>query len=200
MGDVRRLTDDQGLTLVELLVVMLILGVVGTVTTAGVVSGLRTTSEVQNRADAQAVVRTGVERLSRDLRMADPLRHATSTEVRLDVVRGSGVVHVRYVVTAAGARWDLVERHWNLSWDRYQADTQDPGEPPDRERTLISGLTDPDVFAFRDVGGTHLTDTEVADSGERARRAYSVELALHRFVGEGRSPVDVNTAVTIRNR
>lgn len=198
----RRVADERGFTLVELLVVMLIVGVVGAVTTAGVVRGMRTTAEAQDRADAQAAIRTAAARASRELRVADPLRYATSTEVHLDVALSddTGVVHLRYVVVAAGGRWDLVERRWNLGWDRYQADTQNPGGAPDSERTLIRDLTDPDVFAFRDVDGELLTDADVADGDERARRAYSVELTLERFVGDGQSPVDLDTHVTLRNR
>jgi prepilin-type N-terminal cleavage/methylation domain-containing protein len=202
----RRAADEQGFTLVELLVVVFIVGVVGAVTTTGVIRGMRTTEEAQDRADAQAATRTAAERVSRELRMADPLRYATAQEVRLDVARGGGVTHFRYVVAAAGDRWDLIERRWNLDWSEYQADTQDPGDPPDSERTLIADLTDPDVFAFRDVDGTVLTEAMVDDGpdgddgDERARQAYTADLSLERFVADGRSPVDVATHVTIRNR
>lgn len=196
----RRLADEQGFTLVELLVVMLIVGVLGAVATTGVVQGMRTTGEAQDRAQAQAATRVAVERASRELRMADPLRYATGTEVHLDVARDDGVVHLRYAVEDAGACWELTQRRWNLGWDRYHAETQDPGDPPDSERTLISDLTDPDVFAFRDVDGALLADSDVDDGYERARRAYSAELVVERFVGADRAPVRIDTHVTIRNR
>lgn len=203
MGAIRRrLADEQGFTLVELLVVTLIIGVVGAVTATGIISGMRTTADAQDRAEAQAATRVALERASRELRMADPLRYATGTEVHLDVALNdeAGVVHFRYAVESSGDRWDLVERRWNLGWDRYQADTQDPDDPPDSERTLIADLSTEEVFAFRDVGGALLTDSDVDDGYERARRAGSAELSIERFVGQDRSSVDVDTHVTIRNR
>lgn len=196
MGAIRRrLADEQGFTLVELLVVSLIIGVVGAVTATGIISGMRTTADAQDRAEAQAATRVAAERASRELRMADPLRYATSTEAHLDVARDGGVVHFRYVVEGD----DLVERRWNLGWDQYQADTQNPGDPPDSERTLIADLTDLDVFAFRDVDGALLTDNDVDDGYERARRAGSAELVIERFVGADHSPVHIDMHVTIRN-
>lgn len=59
---------EDGFTLVELLVVVLILGVVGGYTLQGLVQGMRTTDRVQSRLEAMAELERATQRTARDLR------------------------------------------------------------------------------------------------------------------------------------
>ena len=65
--------SEQGFTLVELLVVMLIAGVVGAVVTTALVRGMQTSTMAQSRINGLSDLQRGLERVARELRVADPL-------------------------------------------------------------------------------------------------------------------------------
>jgi prepilin-type N-terminal cleavage/methylation domain-containing protein len=83
----RRLSErrEDGYTLVELLVVMILMGLVGTVIVGGVVATNRTTSAVSNRTQATADLEKTVERMGREIRVADPLEAGTATSSSVQV-------------------------------------------------------------------------------------------------------------------
>lgn len=60
--------QEDGFTLVELLIVVVILGVVGAVTVTGIVQGMRTTDRIQTRADALVELERASQRIERELR------------------------------------------------------------------------------------------------------------------------------------
>lgn len=63
-------SDDRGVTLVELLVVLTILGIVGGIATLGVVSALQSARHTQERVEATQELEIGVQRIARDFRGA----------------------------------------------------------------------------------------------------------------------------------
>lgn len=69
----RRHSED-GLTLIELMVTITILGIVMSALTAGAISIYRATSYVTLSTDDQNQARTAIEVLSRDVRAASPVR------------------------------------------------------------------------------------------------------------------------------
>lgn len=66
-------TNDRGFTLVELLVVMLLVGIVGGVVTTSLVRGMQTSTVAQSRIQGLSDLQRGLERVARELRVADPL-------------------------------------------------------------------------------------------------------------------------------
>jgi len=91
MLGVRRGREEGGYSLVEMLVVLLLLGVVGTVVTKGIVTTLRSTRTGTQRAVALSQLQTAADRLSRELRAAeaptDPITHLpTSTTVAFSLI------------------------------------------------------------------------------------------------------------------
>lgn len=79
----RRLARDRGFTLVELVVTMSILGVVLTGVTALFVSGSKAQADVQARFDAQTELRTGLDKIRRELHAACSLDTASTTSITL---------------------------------------------------------------------------------------------------------------------
>lgn len=65
--------DDRGFTLVELMVAILILGIVGGVVVTSVVKALQVTTQANQRTTALTDIERGIERVSRQIRVADPL-------------------------------------------------------------------------------------------------------------------------------
>lgn len=73
--------SESGVTLVELLVVMILLGVVGSVVTTVIVTGLQTSTSISTRTQALHQIEQSLQRVSRELRVADPL-YTTSDPLR----------------------------------------------------------------------------------------------------------------------
>lgn len=189
--------EDGGFTLVELLVIMVILGVVGSVTVAGITSGLRTTSYAQARVDTLAETQTTIERISREIRAGHPVREITDDRMTLDVCRDAQLRHYRYAVEAVGDQWELVEERWDYSracpdpdWDPVEADAQQTST-----RTLAGQMTDDVVFTALDHDGGALTGT-AADNADDVQR---VVVRVRREVQEGRDSIEAETTVTLRN-
>lgn len=86
----RRIAEEDGVSLVELLTAMAVSAVVLAFVTATVVNALR--SQQQQRAQVAALgeAKIAFERLSRELRVADPLRLAEPDRIRLDSDAGGG--------------------------------------------------------------------------------------------------------------
>lgn len=190
---------EGGSTLVELLVVMLILGVVGGIVLAGVTSGLRTTSHAQARVDSLAKTQMTIERVSREMRAADPVREVADGWLTLDVCREGGLRHYRYSVEAVGDAWELVEERWDFpSADCPAPDTEptEPGPSDTSVRTLVEGLTEAAVFTTLDRDGNVLN----GPPADNADEAYRLVIRARRAVQDDREPIEIETTVTLRNR
>lgn len=92
--------DESGYTLVELTVVMSIMAVVSSLTAGLVITGMKSTKQSQARTAASQDVQREVERLARDLRVADPLRVTEANRVVLDLYRGNTCVRRTYELAA----------------------------------------------------------------------------------------------------
>lgn len=82
-----RARRDGGFTLTEMLVTIVVFGVVGTMVTGASISGLHHQTEVVNRADSMAQLRTALQRIDRDIRSSYPLLSAGPTQVALQEVQ-----------------------------------------------------------------------------------------------------------------
>lgn len=112
-----RLRADAGLTLVELLMVMLLMAVVGTLASTWVIGTQRTAAGFTARVDDLADARLAVERITRDLRVAIRPRNgtaafaagATVSDVTFYANLTAGPpLRVRYVLTGTGTTGQLV--------------------------------------------------------------------------------------------
>lgn len=90
--------QDSGFTLVELLVSIVLLGVVGAIASAAVITATKTQRSTDGVVTARTEATKSVDRMSRDLRAANPLRAAAATDVTIDTLRGSTCERRRYYV------------------------------------------------------------------------------------------------------
>lgn len=84
-GDV---SNEDGLGLVELMIVVLIMGIVGAVAARGIVGGFENTARVQDRLDTLAELQKGEARISRELRAACPVEVIGDHRAELIIFRG----------------------------------------------------------------------------------------------------------------
>jgi len=76
-----RARDDQGFSLIELLVVIGIMGIVGSIVMAATIQGLHASRTTQARVAALSDLTLGLERIGRELRAADPLDLTVITDI-----------------------------------------------------------------------------------------------------------------------
>src|SRR4051795_700593 len=92
--------DEVGYTLVELLVVVVLLGIVGGIVSTAAIGGMRTTRQAQNRAYSTEGIQGQIERMARDIRVADPIRSASGSSLSVDDYRTNTCVRVQWTLTA----------------------------------------------------------------------------------------------------
>ena len=167
----RRRRDDDGFTLVELLIVIVLLGVVGTIFLTTVLSATRVDSTTRARADVQQSVTVGMQRLTKQVRVAAPLVSVPQPHlVQVDVYpTTAGTIRHRYTYTVAGGELRETIEVFNPSTSStpvsttprvllrgVQANTSRPGCSPTAPATT-------DTFVFCDrAGAATTTQTRVA--------------------------------------
>ena len=90
--------NSAGFTLVELLVSIVLIGVVGSIASAAVITATKTQRSTDSLVTARTEASKSVERISRDVRTANPLRIAQANDLTLDTLRGTTCERRRYYV------------------------------------------------------------------------------------------------------
>jgi prepilin-type N-terminal cleavage/methylation domain-containing protein len=165
---------DDGVGLIELLVVVALLAVVGGIVSSGLVSGMRTTRQAQDRVDANAQLQRAAERISREIRAADPLLVAEPNRIEARVRRGGGTP--TYVARVVGT--DLRDGMGGV---------QTPVV-----RNVATGTP---VFRYFTAAGAEITTVTSTNLPTISR----VTITIVRTLPE-QPPIRVQTAVTLRNR
>lgn len=172
--------SDEGFSLVELLVVTLLLGVIGSVVVTGLVRSMQVSQETQARMQATAELQRTADRVGRELRAACPLTTADPLAASARVHRGGEILEHRFRV-AGGALTHEVVRIEN---DALAAVIQS-------ERTLLPDL------ATTGTGFTYADAEGLAASSPADVRAVRVLLA--RGLGADSPPLRLETAINLRN-
>ena len=177
-----------GFTLVELLIVVFLLAIVGSIVGVSMVRGLRAESHAQARIEAFEDMQIGLERMSREVRAARfPLRAAAEDNVELDVLRDDQCLRFRY--------WAEDGQLWS-SEARAADDCTGPFAPdPPTANVFVPNLGHSAVFEF--LG----SDMAVLDEPIDEAKVFAVRITLTReFPGDDASPpVTVRTTAGLRN-
>lgn len=165
---------EQGLTLVELLVVVLLLAIVGAIVLAAFLTGSRTLGRVDDDVRGQGDQRIVSERLMRDLRQARGVEEPTAAELtadpdtakrKLEIWIDYNANYVREtgeVVTWALSSTPDGEGHYNV------IRSTDAGDTETVARALVSGI----AFEYRN---DQVADLQGADVDEASVVVVSME-------------------------
>lgn len=209
-----RMTErEEGFSLIELLVVMLILGVVGAVTLTGLVRGMRTSEHVQARTDALVELERAGQRLERELRRgmwstsltpsgSQPkgcVVPAVNNAGNASSLRGNDLSLValhsgeryRYRITLADGVVRMAEARWDgTGWD------------PIADRVVIAGVTNAahgiPLLTYLGADGEQLVPSvgEYTNLHIAQLRKYRLRLRLD---VRGEEPIELSTLVAPRN-
>jgi prepilin-type N-terminal cleavage/methylation domain-containing protein len=178
---------QDGFTLVELLVVLLLFGVISSIIAGAMIRGLRADAQAQSRIEAFEDMQLALERVSRDVRAASmPLEMAEPDEIRLRLLRDGSCLEYTYWVDDADSALYVSERRSTDGCATFG---------PAAERVLVPGLQpNSDVFTY---------ESDQYDAGERmaanpVTRPDFVTITFTRTLFEQR-PVTVSTVVGLRN-
>jgi prepilin-type N-terminal cleavage/methylation domain-containing protein len=198
-------TAEEGFTLVELLVVMVLLGVVGGVVTTAIISSMNSASASTARIMATHELEVALQRVSRDIRAADPV--FISDERRYGEHIGARFLRNRHMVVVSFELRDGEQQELIQETTTYDLDEIVDGETPDlveTSRALVTTVDNGDepVFRYYDRAGEELTCDPVVEGGSFCDGVYAsakrVGIHLVRDV-PGQSPVRAHTVVSVRN-
>lgn len=145
---------DQGFTLVELLMVILLFGIVGSIVATVASSGLHHQRELEDRSDALSQARTAVQRIDRDIRSTSQIDYATSSKILMQepVYTGTTVTGTRWVcyyTRTSGTSTQLI-------YDVNTTTDVCPSSPSSLSKSLVENVTNNSanpLFAFSPVTG-----------------------------------------------
>ena len=179
-----RCRKQEGMTLVELLVVLLLVSVVGSVIAGGLIRGMRAEAHAQSRIEAFEQMQVAMERASRDIRAAAPLEVAEANEIQFQLTRDSACFRFTYWVED-----DALQVREERSTDGCAT------FPSEAVRVLVPEL-EPGTPVF-------VYETDVYADGERevAATADDVRFVTITFTRTlfDQQPVTVRTVVGLRN-
>lgn len=190
---------EGGFTLVELLVVVTILGVVGTIVTSSLVQGMRTADRAESRVEALTDLQRAAARISRELRAACPVTDVDPDDpdssipdgdeghyVRVEVLRGGDLLRYTYELPAGDT---------TVSVQRERFDTSTSTWVTELSRPLIDDVTNRTATpTLQTVRALDQDGAETTVSSQVTR----FELTLRRDLPE-EGPVTVEHVVHPRN-
>ena len=206
----RKAGSEQGFTLVELMIIMMLFGLVSAVAFAGLDSMTRTSVGVTDRARAVADTRSAIESMVRDLRAANPITavdpvSAYDSSIHFSVycatsgVGGcvSNLREVQYTVTANALTRTVAGVTSTLVGPELS------GRPVAERRGAVVNPASQPVFNYFDAAGVRLATTGAAalpsTNFQNCAQSVEVHLVVMAVPGEPQSAIDMSTRVDLRN-
>lgn len=178
---------EEGFTLVELLVAMLVLSIVGAAAVSALGQGVRASARGQARGDALMDLQLVAQRMSREIRAANPILIAEASRIEVQIVRAGQTRQYRYELAAMPAPATRNRLH-EVRVVGANSDTFVLGEEFE-----AGGL----ALSYADGVGNALTTLPLSP-GDRAR-VKTVTITLTRFTPMNPAPMTVSTTVSVRN-
>lgn len=208
-----KFAQEQGFTVLELLIVMAILGVVLALAAVGLTNLTGATRAAEEKAFADTRLRESVEALARDIRAANPI------DVQSPVSLYDNQITFKVFCSPAGAGTcsasSLRQITYRLTANRLEVSRgggafvtllgpAETGSLPvaARQFALVNSSSQP-VFTYIRADGTPLPTGGVSPApAERFRdctKAVRIHLRMITEPGNVQAPADLETTVTLRN-
>ena len=186
----RAQAGDGGFSLMELLVVIFLMSIVGSITSVGIINAMKGTRQTQTRVLNQTGLETQLQRMARDLRVADPIRAVSTSSVVFDIYRSNGCRRIEYRVNAGAL--EIRTQTWSAAtgcsaYPAATTPTSDTGY-----KSVLTGITSATPFGFLDRAGTTLTTPTTAT-------AKQVTITLTQSQPENRPALTMSASVYLRN-
>jgi type II secretory pathway pseudopilin PulG len=198
---------DAGVSLVELLIVIMLLGVIGGTVTTSLTGGMRTSRVLQERTEALSQLELTAGRMARQLRAAAPVQRVAGAPNEAVAVRTfTRGTCARYTYRVEGTRLMLYQQTLTPApppeggWPNESACTSPaPSLPPAAvtPTVLIDGLAPGQVFHFFRASDNAPMDAAVA--GANPGDIGTIRMTLRRQVRDG-GTVEVSTNILLRNQ
>lgn len=194
-----RRREQDGFTLVELLIVMVLMGVVGAVTLTSFVTSARSAQHATERLDAINDLTPAMQRMTRDLRAASPLvidtGGAYTTKVGAEFVRGGQKYRVDYYVDGVGADARVLADRYSVASDG----TLTTIGTSYLIAQVDNGASEP-VFAYYDNDNQQITCTDTTQAcRDEHVTAARIDVLLIRGVGDQDRGIEYSTSINVRN-
>ena len=197
MNRLRRLirSQDAGITLVETLVAMVLLGVVGSITTAAVVSSHEILRVNQDEGQGLQDTQTVIERLGRDIRQARGVdAGATAYQLSLWIDNNSDYIRNSTTQPDEIVTWALVSQGSGSSQYNTLRSTAG-GEAVVQSRTMVDSI----AFCYQTAPNTTCLATPLSATDAAQARYVTVTLTYDSEVGIGSATRVTTFSERLRN-
>lgn len=180
---------DDGFTLVELLVVMSLSMIIGTIVVSSVVRSMQASVAATARIEALNNLEVGMERISRQIRAADPIMSATDDSITVTTYDDTSRAIYAYALTPDRTQLDVTVTRFA---DFTSTTPVSTGTTP-----LLFDL-DPTAaapFVYTDAAGT----TWPTDGSQPAADIVAVRFGFTRLLPRDGGTVDLTSSVYLRN-
>lgn len=205
----RSLGRDSGVTLVELLVTMVLLGILGAVVSTSFVASTDSLQRSTWRQENTALVQVGMETLTKAVRAGSLIEQAsgatalpavleaTPTTIEVHSFLGSRPVRLRYAVDAAGR---LQETRWVADASSSSPYWTFTGSPTQRVviGRVVNSATVP-LFVYHDGTGTPFPSGALDEAQRRGVRSVSVTLHVQAESAGRVRPAEMQQRVHLPN-
>lgn len=206
-----RPSSEAGSTLVELLVVGLLVGIIGSFVTTSLVRSMQVSRTTSERAIALHDIERSLQVVARELRVADPFYLAMDEDyaytIGAEVVRDRKIQIHTFTIDTEGEGEDAVQFLFQEIAE-YDLDAVGDGDPLATTPVTLPRrrlITDVDngiraVFTYHDAEGTEILCDPEEETGcaDRFADATQIGIRLVRNLAD-QEPIRAETRVTVRN-
>ena len=183
--------NDAGFTLAELLVVLVLFGVIGTIVTLSVVGALQVQRRQVDTNQMLIDTKQALTRLTRAVRAADPILLAQDQKLQINRVIDATTYDTTFSVATEGGVPRLVAAETTT--------TSRAAGPPTRRVVLDRLASASDVvFSYTDAAGTALTPASTAPNTYPPGDVRTVIIHV-RVARRSGAPLDLRESVDVRN-